>query len=58
MQQPDISQGHGSTRRQARELISGPSRATKARLLSFNRAQSRAVTGLLPATISWEDIYT
>ena len=36
-----------STKRQAWELISGPSPATKTRLLSFNRTQSRAVTGLL-----------
>jgi len=31
----------GSTQRQARELISRPDLATRARLLSFNRAQSR-----------------
>jgi ribonuclease HI len=37
----------GSTQRQARELISGPCLGTKARLLSFNRMQSRVVTGLL-----------
>jgi hypothetical protein len=36
-----------STQRQARKLISGPSPATKARLLSFNAVQSRVVTGLL-----------
>jgi len=35
------------TQRQAQELISGPNQATGARLLSFNRAQSRAVIGLL-----------
>jgi len=46
MQQPDNSQGHGSTRRQAGELISVPSRPANAKLLSFNRTQSRAVTGL------------
>ena len=33
--------------RQARELISGPCLGAKARFLSFNRTQSRAVTGLL-----------
>jgi hypothetical protein len=33
--------------RQAWELISGPCLGTKARLLSFNRMQSRVVTGLL-----------
>ena len=33
--------------RQSRELISGPSLGAKARFLSFNRTQSRAVTGLL-----------
>jgi len=41
--------GHGpcSTQRQAQKLISGPSLATEARLLPFNRTQSRVVTGLL-----------
>jgi len=40
---------HGpcSTQRQARELISGPDLATRVRLLSFNRTQSRIVIGLL-----------
>ena len=37
------------TQRQARELIPGPDLATRARLLSFNRTQSRAVIGLLTA---------
>jgi len=36
-----------STQRQALEMISGPNLATKARLLSFNRTQPRAVIGLL-----------
>jgi len=45
MQQSDSYQGHGSTQRQARELISVPSPATKVQLLSFNRTQSRVVTG-------------
>ena len=36
-----------SIQRQARELISGPDLATRARLLSFNRAQSRVVIGLV-----------
>jgi ribonuclease HI len=40
-------QSLGNTQRQARELISGPCLGTKARLLSFNRIQSRAVTGFL-----------
>jgi hypothetical protein len=31
----------------ARELISGPDLGTRAKLLSFNRFQSRIVTGLL-----------
>jgi len=35
------------TQRQAQELISGPNLATGARLLSFNRTQSRAAIGLL-----------
>ena len=40
---------HGpcSTQRQAWEFISGPDLATRARLLSFNRTQSRVVIGLL-----------
>jgi hypothetical protein len=37
----------GNTQRQARELISGPSPGTKVKFLSFNRTQSRVVTGLL-----------
>jgi len=37
--------GPGTT--QARELIAGPSLTTRTRLLSFNRTQSRVVTGLL-----------
>jgi len=36
-----------STKRQARELISGPDLVTRARLLSFNRTQSRIVIGQL-----------
>jgi hypothetical protein len=39
--------GPCSTQRQARELISGPEPATGARILSFNRTQSRVVIGLL-----------
>ena len=35
------------TQGQARELMSGPNLATGARLLSFNRTQSRVVIGLL-----------
>jgi hypothetical protein len=35
----------GNTQQQARKLISGPCRSTKVRLLSFNRIQSRVVTG-------------
>ena len=38
---------HCLGRSQARELISGPNLATGARLLSFNRTQSRVVIGLL-----------
>ena len=38
--------GLGDTQRQARELISGPSLGTRAKFLTFNRTQSRAVTGL------------
>jgi hypothetical protein len=40
-------QSLGDTPRQAQELISGPCLGAKARFLSFNRAQSRAVTALL-----------
>ena len=40
-------QGLGDTHRQARELISGPSLGSRAKLMTFNRSQSRAVTGLL-----------
>jgi hypothetical protein len=39
--------GSGNTQRQARELISEPCLGAKARCLSFNRTQSRAVTGFL-----------
>ena len=39
--------GLGNTQRQDRELISGPCLVAKARFLSFNRTQSRVVTGLL-----------
>ena len=39
--------GLGDTQRQAQELISGSCLGAKARFLSFNRAQSRAVTGLV-----------
>jgi hypothetical protein len=39
--------GPCSIQRQARELISDPNLATGARLLSFNRTQSRVVIGLL-----------
>jgi hypothetical protein len=39
--------GPCSTQRHVRELISGPNLATGARLLFFNRTQTRAVIGLL-----------
>ena len=39
--------GPSSTQRQARELISGPDPDIGARLLSFNRTQSRVAIGLL-----------
>jgi hypothetical protein len=39
--------GLGNTQRHAWELISGPCLGAKAKFLSFNMAQSRAVTGLL-----------
>ena len=37
----------GDTQRQAHEFISGPSLGTTAILMTFNRTQSRVVTGLL-----------
>ena len=40
-------QGLGDTQRQARELISGPSLGSRAKFMTFNKFQSRAVTGLL-----------
>ena len=39
--------GPGSTQRQAQKLILGPRLTSETRLLSFNRTQSRVVTGLL-----------
>ena len=39
--------GLGDTQRQAHEFISGPSLGTRAKFMTFNRTQSRAVTGLL-----------
>jgi len=39
--------GLGNTQRQAPELILGPSLGTRAKFLTFNRTQSRVVTGLL-----------
>ena len=39
--------GLGDTQRQAQELILGPCLGAKFRFLSFNRTQSRAVTGYL-----------
>jgi hypothetical protein len=49
MEKQHLALWHGPcrTQRQARELISGPNLAAEARLLSFNRSQSRAVIGLL-----------
>jgi len=51
---------HGifSTQREARELISAPDLATRARLLSFNRTRSRVVIGLLTGyNTLWRHIY-
>ena len=39
--------GLGDTQRQTREFISGPSLGTRAKMLTSNRTQSRAVAGLL-----------
>jgi len=46
-QQWERWRGLGDTQRRARELISGPCLSARARFLSFNRIQSRAVIGLL-----------
>jgi len=48
-----IWNGPSSVQRQARTLISGPSPATKTRLLSLNRTQSRVVIGLLTGHNTW-----
>jgi hypothetical protein len=40
-------QGLGGTQKETRVFISGPYLGAKARILSFNRTQSRALTGLL-----------
>jgi len=45
--------GPCSKQTQAQELISSPDLATGARLLSFNRTQSRVVTGLLTGHNTW-----
>jgi hypothetical protein len=47
--------GLSNTQRQVQELISEPSLSTKAKFLSFNRTQSRAVSGLLTGhnTLRW-----
>jgi len=50
-------QGLGDTQRQARELIKGPCLGVQARLLSFNRIQSRVVTGFLTVHNTWGDIF-
>ena len=39
--------GLGDTQRQAGEFILGPSLGTRAKVMTFNRIQSRVVTGLL-----------
>jgi hypothetical protein len=41
----------GGFQRQARELIWGPNRGTRAKFLSLNREQSRVVNGLLTGII-------
>jgi hypothetical protein len=49
MEKQHLALWHGpcSTQGQAQELISSPNLATRARLLSFNRTQSRVVIGQL-----------
>jgi len=39
--------GLGDNQRQAREFISGPNLGTRAKFITFNRTESRVVTGLL-----------
>jgi len=39
--------GFGDTQRQTREFISGPSLGTRTKFMTFDRIQSRVVTGLL-----------
>jgi hypothetical protein len=51
-------QGLAGNLRQAQELMSGPHTAAKTTLMSFNRAQSRVVTGLVTGQTPWEDIFT
>jgi len=48
----------GDTQGQAQELISGPCLGAKTKFLSFNRTQSRAVTGLLIGHNTFRDIFT
>ena len=65
-QHPLLWRGPCSTQRQARELISGSNLATRARLLSLNRTQSRVV--IVPLTghktlrrhldIEWDSVIT
>ena len=43
----DFCRGPRNTQRQARELITDPDMATGARVLSFNRTQTKVVIGLL-----------
>jgi hypothetical protein len=45
--------GPCGAKRQAQELILGPKLATRARLLSFDRTQSRVAIGLLTGHNSW-----
>jgi len=47
MQHLALWRGPCHTQRQARELITGPNLVTGARLLSFNRTQTKVVIGLL-----------
>ena len=54
----ELWQSPCNTQRQARELIWGPDLAMGARLLSFDRTQTRVVIGLLTGHNTCEDIYT
>jgi hypothetical protein len=50
--------GLGNTHTEAQEFMSGPCLGAKARFLSFDRTQSRAVTGLPLDIMPGEYVFT